>query len=69
MLKGSYPKEKTLYTIVKRIRKAVKGFSSIAYLHVLCDLIKNVGLCANEGCKLRLGDLKINGLMRPSPIP
>lgn len=47
----------------------MKGFSSIEYFHVLCDLIKNAGLCANEECKLRLGDLKINGLMRPSPIP
>ena len=53
---------------MKIIRKAAEAFSSKAYFHVLCDLNKKVDLCANEECKLRLGDLKINNEIRSFPI-
>lgn len=69
LVNDSSPREKTLESLMKIIRKVVGGFSSIAYFHVLLGLNKDVDLCANEGCRLRLADLKINGLIRPSHIP
>lgn len=60
LVKGYSPRDKTLDSLMKRIRKVQEWFSLIAYFHVLCYLNKDATLCANKGCKIRLGDLQIN---------
>jgi len=69
MVKSSLAKKKSMENIMKGIMEVAEDIPSKAYFHVLQDFNKKVNKYANEGCKLKIGKLKINGQIRPAIIP
>ena len=50
-----------LNTILKRIRKTLKGFDKVESFHILRGLNNLADALANKGCFLPQGSLCING--------
>jgi len=54
---------------MKRALGMIKFISSIAFFHILRELNKGPNKLENKGCKWKIRDLFINGIIRSSILP
>lgn len=46
-----------------------KEFSTLKMFHILCELNQDVDVQSNQGVKLKLGELMVNGIVSTELIP